>query len=214
MAVLNNVVFFYTKIQSPVPAFVKTNSEFVVDCVVDKATAKAYSKQFQKQKAKELDNEEFKEKYKVEEVPFPKQDEQYIIKLKKNHIKDGKQTPDKYRPRVLQATEDGNVDITFEKLVGNGSKGRASYRVTENDFGTFAELQAILVEDLVEYGGGSVTSDFGDVKLKDVPASQKVVNKQGEADEAEEEEKPVKAAPKKPNKAKAPVEDEDDDIPF
>lgn len=219
MAILDNAVFFYTKIQSPTAAFVKTNSEFVVDCVVDKATGKAFSKQFQKQKAKVLDNEEFCEKYKVEEVPFPDQDEQYVIKLKKNHIKDGKVSPEKYRPRVLEATEDGNVDITFDKLVGNGSKGKASYRVTENDFGTFAELQSILVEDLIEYAGGGVTSDFGNVKLKEVPANQKVVQKQGEVEqEGEGEQEEVKAKPvakKTAAKKPAPVQvDLDDDIPF
>lgn len=218
MAILNNATFFYTKIQSPVAAFVKTNSEFVVDCVVSKAVAKAFSKEFQKQKAKEVDNDEFLEKYKTETLPFPDQDEQYVIKLKKNHIKDGKQTPEKYRPRVLLATEDGNVDVTFTSLVGNGSTGKASYRVVENSFGTFAELQAILVEDLVEYaGGGSVTSDFGNVKLAEVPAETRVVAKQGDADEEEVVEEKPKAVAKKPAAAKKPpveLEDDGSDLPF
>jgi hypothetical protein len=183
MAIIDNVYFFYTKIASPVAAFVKTNSEFVVDCVVDKKTAKEYAKKFQKQKPKELDNEEFKAKYKVDEVPFPNQEEQYVIKSKKNHIKDGKQTPEKYFPRVLLATEEGNVDITYEKSVGNNSRGKLSYRETTNDFGTFAELSAILVEDLIEYGGGGgggVTGDFGAVKLAETPENLKVVQKQEE----------------------------------
>lgn len=210
MAVLENVTFFYTKIQSPTAAFVKTNSEWVVDCVVDKATAKAHSKQFQKQKAKEIDNDEFMGKYKVDEVPFPDQDEQYVIKLKKNHIKDGKETPSQYRPRVLQVTPEGNVDVTFEKQVGNGSTGKASYRVTENDFGVFCELQSILVDNFVEYtGGGGVTSDFGNVPLAEVPVSQKVVKKQGEAVAEEKEDAAAKAS--KPVKAlKVKAEDFDE----
>lgn len=179
MAVIDNVYFFYTKIASPVPAFVKTNSEFVVDCVVDKKTAKEFAKKFQKQKPKEIDNADFLVKYKVDKVPFPEQDEQFVIKSKKNHIKDGKQTPEKYFPRVLQATEDGNVDITYDKQVGNFSKGKLSYRETSNDFGVFSELAAILIEDLVEYGGaGGVTADFGTVELKATPDNLKVVQKQ------------------------------------
>jgi hypothetical protein len=200
MAVIDNVYFFYTKIASPVPAFVKTNSEFVVDCVVDKKTAKEYNKKFQKQKAKEIDNDEFKVKYKVDEVPFPDQDEQYVIKSKKNHIKDGRQTPEKYFPRVLLATENGNVDITYDKQVGNGSFGKLSYRETSNDFGVFAELSAILVENLVEYGGnGGVTADFGAVELKATPDNLKVVQKQEEG-----------VASKSVKKAEPKVEEEED----
>jgi hypothetical protein len=220
MAIIDNVTFFYVKIQSPVPAFIKTNSEYTVECVVDKATAKAFGKQFQKQKPKEVDNEDFLDKYKVKELPFPDQDEQFVISLKKGHIKDGKASPEKYRPRVLEVTEDGNEDITFDKLVANGSTGKVSYRVNENDYGTFAELQAILVEDLIEYKGGSVTSDFGAVKLKDVPADQKVKQKQSDdkaADEAPDE--PAKPAatsakPAKPKKPVAKTDDEENKSPF
>lgn len=203
MAVIDNAYFFYTKIMSPVPAFVKTNSEFVVDCVVDKKTAKEFSKKFQKQKAKEVDNEEFLTRYKTDKLPFPEQEEQWVIKLKKNHTKEGKVTPSKYFPRVLLATEDGNIDITYDSQIGNFSRGKASYRETTNDFGTFAELSALLVEELVEYGGVGVTADFGDVQLKAVPESMQVVQKQSDV-QAE--------APKKPTKAKqADVEIEDSD---
>ena len=43
-------------------------------------------------------------------------------------------------------------------LVGNGSKGVVAFNVTKNDFGTFPQLLGVLINDLVEYEGGSETS--------------------------------------------------------
>lgn len=182
MAVIENVYFFYTKLASPVPAFNKADSEFVVDCVVDKKTAKEHSKKFPKQKAKEFDNEEFMQKYKTDKVPFPSQDEQYVIKAKKSHTKNGRQTPEKYFPRVILATPEGNVDCTYTTQIGNGSFGKLSYRENSNTYGNFFDLQAILVEKLVEFTGGSggIAADFGAVKLAEAPEDMKVVQKQSE----------------------------------
>lgn len=203
MPVINNVTFLYTKIQSPVPAYNKVDSEFSVDVVLSKADAKAINKEFPKQKAKEIDNDEFVEKYKID-LPFPTQDEQFILKLKKSHTKNGKQTPEQYFPRVFVATPEGNVDETYNLLVSNGSTGKASYRVKETDtYGNFIELQSILVEHLIPYvsKAGSIGSEFGVTKLAEVPQNQRVVNKQGE----QEEDKPTKPV-KKPTKV---VEDDD-----
>lgn len=183
MALIENVTFLYAKVQNPVPAFNKVDSEWSVDVVCSKADAKKVKKEFPKTSLKEFDNADFTEKFGIE-PPFPTQDEQFILKFKKSHIKNGKETPEKYRPRVIQETANGRVDITFDKLVGNGSKGTLSYRVKETDsYGNFAELQAILVTDLVEYQSkaGGVTDDFGPVKLADAPVQEKVAVKQGEA---------------------------------
>lgn len=185
MAIVSNVTFIYTKIQNPVPAYNKVDSEWSVDVVMSKKDAKAIKKDYPKTSLKEYDNADFVEKFGFE-VPFPEQDEQFIIKFKKSHIKGGKETPEKYRPRVIQELADGSrVDVTFEKLVGNGSKGDLSYRIKETDtYGNFVELQAILVKELVEYQSkaGAVTEDFGTVKLAEAPAGkEKVVEVQGGA---------------------------------
>lgn len=185
MAIVSNVTFIYTKIQNPVPAYNKVDSEWSVDVVMSKKDAKAIKKDYPKTSLKEYDNVDFVEKFNFE-VPFPDQDEQFVIKFKKSHIKNGKETPEKYRPRVIQELEDGSrVDVTFEKLVGNGSKGDLSYRIKETDtYGNFVELQAILVKELVEYQSkaGAVTEDFGAVKLAEAPAGkEKVAEVQGGA---------------------------------
>lgn len=205
MAILADVTFFYTKIMNPVPAYNKADSEWVVDVVADKKSAKQIKKDFPKTSLKEYDNDEFREKFGVE-PPFPKQDEQYVIKFKKSHIKGGKETPEKYRPRVIQELEDGSrVDITFDKFVGNGSKGDLSYRIKETDsYGNFVELQAILVKELVEYQSKSagVTDEFGPVSLKAAPKEQ-VAEIQGDP-----------KAKAKPRKEEVQEEQEEESLPF
>lgn len=212
MATVNNCTFIYTKMQSPVKAYNQIDTEWSVDVVMSKKDAKSLKKDFPKTSLKEYDNDEFQEKFGFA-PPFPEQDEQFIIKLKKSHIKNGKETPEKYRPRVILQKEDGTrEDITFTKLVGNGSKGVLSYRVKETTtYGNFAELQAILVTDLVEYQskGGGVTDDFGDVDLAPAPKKETVVEIQGDPE--------AKAKPRKEDSPKVETPDDsefDDDIPF
>lgn len=184
MALIENVTFLFAKLQNAVPAYNKIDSEWTVDVVCSKADAKKVKKEFPKTSLKEFDNADFTEKFGIE-PPFPAQDEQFILKFKKAHIKNGQETPEKYRPRVIQQLEDGGrEDITFEKLIGNGSKGTMSYRIKETkDYGNFVELQALLITDLVEYKSkaGGVTDDFGPVKLAEAPVQEKVAVKQGGA---------------------------------
>ena len=211
MPVINNVTFLYTKIQSPVAAYNKEDSEFSVDVVLSKADAKAISKEYPKQRAKEYDNDEFTTKFKLD-PPFSKQDEQYVLKLKKAHTKNGEVTPEQYFPRVFVVTPEGNVDQTYEVLVSNGSTGKASYRVKETDsYGNFIELQSILVENLIPYvsKGGSIGAEFGVTKLAKVPQNHRTVQKQGEAegDEDGAPAKPVVKKPVAPKKAAAPALD-------
>lgn len=163
--VIEGVGFYYTKIQNPSPKFnPEDGNEYVVDLHVDKATAKAWGKEFPKNKPKEMDYDDFVEKF--GETNAIGTDEQFFIKLKKNesYDKNGVRTPidDKYRPRVLQEVDGELEDITFTKLVGNGSKGVAQYEINENKYGKFANLVAIKVEELDEYvsKGGDVTEKF------------------------------------------------------
>jgi hypothetical protein len=178
--IIDNVVFAYVKIQSPVNKYQSTDSEFTVDCVVSKAQAKEWNKAFPKQKAKVVENDEFTDKFKMD-LPFPDQDEQYVLKLKKPHIKNGKELDQRYRPRVFLSTDGEPKDITFDTLPANGSKGKAAYTVRSNDFGTFSQLDSILIEDLIEYKSGAVVGGaFGVTSVAEAPAA-KVVNKQTDA---------------------------------
>ena len=164
---ISNVTFFWTKIQKPTLKFQsQTEKEFVVDVLVDKATAKAWNKEFPKQKAKEIDNDDFNEKFGAEHA-IEGQDEQFIIRLKKGATYKDKETsaikdiPEQYRPRVFLADENDELeDVTFTTLVGNGSKGVVQFEVNTNSFGTFAQLSAIKVENLVKVEGGDITAKF------------------------------------------------------
>lgn len=222
MPVLNNVTFAYVKVQNPVLKYQSQDSEYTVDCIVSKADSKLWNKSFPKQKAKEVDNAEFTEKFKIE-PPFPDQDEQFIIKMKKPHVKNGKMMDERYRPRVFLADVNGGEpsDITFSVLPANGSKGKVAYNERSNDFGTFAGLDSILIEELIEYKStNTVGGAFGVSTLAEAPAA-KVVNKQTDA--VEEATEPSKAqantevAPKpKASPKAAPVaqEDFDESVPF
>ena len=164
--VITGTTLFWTKLQKPTLKYQSTTEkEFVVDVLVDKETAKAWNKQFSKQKAKEIDIDDFNSRYGAEHAIGS--DDQYILKLKKSATYSDKQTgeikeiADIYKPRVFLEDEDGLLeDITFTTLVGNGSKGVVQFEVNTNTFGTFAQLSAIKVEQLVAMEGGDVASKF------------------------------------------------------
>ena len=80
-------------------------------------------------------------------------------------------------------------DVTFTTLVGNGSKGVVQFDVNTNSFGTFAQLSAIKVENLVKVEGGDTTAKF---------------DKLGK----------VKGLAENPNANKQEQESDDSDIPF
>lgn len=195
---LENVTLFYTKMKTPSLKYQsQTEKEFAVTAIVDKATAKAFGKQFSKQKPKELDNDEFNERY-GEQYAIEGQDEQYLITLKKPATYKDKETaaikdiPDAYRPRVF--IDDGNgelEDITFSKLVGNGSKGTIQFEVNENSYGTFAKLLAVKVDELVEVQQGDSAGKFnvlGKIKsLADNPEAIAQTESQAKPQQAKEE---------------------------
>ena len=203
-------VFAYAKIQEPAFKYQSTTEkEFSIDIIVDKATAKAFGKQFPKQKGKTVDNDDFEEIYKIP-PPFPDQDEQFVLKLKRPaQYKDGKPLPESYWPKVMQKKGGKAVQIPREVLVGNGSTGKVSYDVNENDYGTFAKLKNILVEDLKEYkkSGGSGADDFG------LELEKPTADEFGSADDGEgnEVKVPAKAAKTSTKTSKKPPVDEETD---
>lgn len=177
MAVLKNVVLAYVKVQQPAQKFETEgpqNTEWSVDCVISEKDAKAWKKQFKKQPPKEFSNEEFKKVFRID-PPFADQDEQYVVKVKKDtHYKDKetgrlKQFDPKYRVKVYEKvglTEDGKPllkDITKSKLISNGSEGVVMYDVVSNKYGTFAKLKAVRVDKLIEYQAADNVDELGEV---------------------------------------------------
>lgn len=208
-----SAVFAYAKIQEPAFKYQSTTEkEFSIDLIVDKATAKAFGKQFPKQKGKTVDNDDFEEIYKMP-PPFPDQDEQYVLKLKRPaQYKDGKPLPESYWPKVMQKRGGKAVQIPREVLVGNGSTGKVSYDINENDYGTFAKLKNILVEDLKGYKktGGSGADDFG-LELEEPTADEFGSADDGEGNEVKV---PAKAAKTSSKTSKKEAEPEESDSPF
>lgn len=196
-------------IQEPVKCYEKDKGqEWKIGIVVDEDTADAWDEIYKKQPAKAVKTADFEEIYNVA-PPFPDEKKQYIITLKKNtKLANGEPVPDVYQPKVLLQTEDGRVDITYEKLVGNGSLGSVSVDHFENDYGAMARLKNVLVKELVEYTKSegksySAGSEFDDEQEVEPPKSART--------------KPAaKAAPKvaaKTASKKAEVVD-DDSEPF
>ena len=153
---------------------------------------------------KKVKVEEFEEIYKCP-VPENANKKVWVITLRKSTElgKTGEKVPEKYAPKVFELTEKGNrLEITNEKLVGNGSKGSISIdRFDRNKGGSSLYLKNILVTDLVEY----------------VPVEHAEAGSEFDDDDSVEEEKPAKAAPAKKTAAKPKADKTDDvsdDIPF
>lgn len=179
MPVLNDVTFLYTKIaRAELMYESKDRHEFSVDVAISKEQAKHWDKKYSKQKHKRIDNEDFVKIFKID-PPFPDQDEQYVVKLKKKAEyvdKDSgtiKPIPDQYRPRVFTKGDDGKLKDITTTLIANGSKGAAQFDENTNSFGTFAQLKALRVDKLIEYqAAGASYDELGDVgELQDLSES-------------------------------------------
>lgn len=165
MATISGVLF-YTCVQQPTFKYQdKVNKEFKVSVCVSEDEADDWNDKFPKQAAKVVKTSDFEKEYKVA-APFPDARKQYIITLKRDaQYADGNPVADKYKPKVFMKGANGLLDdITQEKLVGNGSVGVVSYEVRSNDYGDFAKLKNIRVDQLVEY----VTRGTGDDELGQV----------------------------------------------
>jgi len=147
MPVLENATLNYVKIKYPGKKYESNDTQWSVDACISEAQAKEWNKMFRQQKAKEYTNEEYKRAFRATEVPFPNQDEQYVVKIKQDTHYNG--APREFGAvRVLDSS--GN-DITEEHLVGNGSKGAVAYRIADWKDKQFAKLVAVRVDDLVHY---------------------------------------------------------------
>ena len=201
--------FVYAKVGQPDTKYQSTEKEWSIEVIVDEDTADAWNEQFKKQPAKKIKASEFEAKYKIP-VPSELKNEKNVfgIKLKRQATNDGVPVDEQFRPKVFVDDSEGTrTEIGQSRLIANGSFGKVSYYISTNDFGTFARLQNVLMEEdnFKEYessGGNKAGDEFGSKPVK-VEAPRKEVL----------EARPEKAAPAKKAKA-AHVEDDSMDAPF
>lgn len=198
--------FVYAKVGQPDTKYQSTDKEWSIEVIVDEDTADAWDAQFKKQPAKKIKASEFEAKYKIP-VPDALKNEKNVfgIKLKRQATNDGVPVDDEFRPKVFVDDTEGNrTEIGQSRLIANGSFGKVSYYISSNDYGTFARLQNVLMEEanFIEYessgGSGKAGDEFGSKPVKTEAPRKEVL-----------EARPEKVATK--SKAK-PVMLEDDDL--
>jgi hypothetical protein len=176
----------YTVANEAVACFEKEKGkEWKTSIAVDEDQADAFNELYPKQSAKVVKTADFEEIYKCP-APFPDEKKQYVITLRLNtKLGNGEPVPEQYQPKVLQVIDGERVDITKEKLVGNGSKGKVSITHYAGKMGDVARLKNILVTELVEYEGGTGGSNDGS-EFDDEPAVKKPAAKKAPAKKSTE----------------------------
>ncbi len=210
--IIENVTLCFAKIAESGKKFESEDREYSVNVTVNKQTAKDFKKKFTKQPIKEFDNADYEAKFGIK-VPYPEQDEQFVIKLSKGHIINGVESyNNKFRPQAYLVNQDSTLTcITTSRLIANGSIADVAYRVTTNKFGTFAHLEGVRITNLIEYRKSSnLLNPFGGVvsviEEEDKSVSEARKNR-------EEEETPV--PPQQPSNTGFDPSDMDDrDLPF
>ena len=175
--VLRNAVLLYTSIAQPYKG--KFKPQFRVSVPISALTKREVKKLAAKISLKECATEEFCEEYKVDEVPFPKQDEQVILTLAKKAVyADGNPLKPEHRPRLLKPIGNGKVKDISKTMLSNGSIGDVYFHIVQSDEnGSWLDLDAIVVKKLVEYEGkgpGAI-SQFdieGELETFDTPQRQ------------------------------------------
>ena len=215
-------VIVYAKIAQPDLKFQSKDTEFSIGVIVNEDTADAWDEQFKKQPATKIKATDFEAKFKFPlPAEFKGEKNVFQIKLKRDAVVNGEPFyPDNY-PKVFLDTADERIDITHSRLIANGSRGKVSYRINSNDFGTFARLNNVLFDEkgFIEYeskGGGGVGSEFGNSKPVKVEPAKESVTQARQPREVDPEEEPKKAAAPA-QKVVAPAQNadfDDSDIPF
>jgi len=159
--------FVYAKVGQPDNKYQSTEKEWSIEVIVDEDTADAWNEQFKKQPAKKIKTSEFETKYKIP-VPLALKNEKNVfgIKLKRQATNNGIAVDDQFRPKVFIDDSEGNrTEIGQSRLIANGSFGKVSYYISTNDFGTFARLQNVLMDEdnFKEYeaSNGKAGDEFG-----------------------------------------------------
>ena len=196
-------VLVYAKIAQPDQKYQSKDTEFSVGIIVSEDEADAWEEKF-KAAPKKIKATEFEAKYRF---PLPEQfkgeKNVFQITLKRDAVVDSEPFYPHNYPRVFLDTEDERIDITKSRLIANGSYGKVSYRINSNDFGTFAKLSNVLLDEegFIEYeskGGGVAGSEFGGGRPVKVEAEKESVTnarapRREEADEEDFESLPKAA---------------------
>lgn len=183
----------YAKVAESTKKYQSNDEEYVISVIINEDQADAWEEEFKKQPAKKVKAADFEEKYRI---PLPEQfkgeKNVYELKLKKDAIKDGVPFYPEHRPKVFVDYDNGDrVEITESRLLANGSFGKVSYRISENDFGRFAKLNNVLLTEagFKEYvpTSGGVGSEFGGTKEVKKEAPRKEVTQARSAKVAKKE---------------------------
>lgn len=209
-------MLLYVSVQEPAKAYVKQGApekpkEWKASVVL---TDEDYVDELEKY-AKKLDTQvslkkvksaDFKEEYKVD-PPEDAGKNVWVFTLRKSTELGStkKPVPEQYRPRVFERQGSRLVDITNQKLVGNGSIGTISVdRFDRDKGGSSLYLKNVLVEELVEY----VKPEGGETYE---PGSEFSSADGGEGNAVKV---PTKAAKTSSKPSKKTVEDSDESSPF
>lgn len=209
----------YAKVGQPDNKYQSDEKEWSVEVIIDEDAAEAWDDQFQKQKAKKIKASEFEAKYRIP-CPIDNAKNVYSVKLKRQATNDGVMVDENFRPKVYLDDASGErSEIGQSRKIANGSYGKVSYYISSNDYGTFARLQNVLLdeagfkeyESTGGYGGGSEFGGGG--KTVKTEAAREEVMAARPAKAAPEMAKKVNTGERK--KAVAMVEEDDfSDSPF
>lgn len=186
--IITDATFYYTCIRKPVAIYddrklpyAQARKEYKTTVAVDEDTADQWDEIFGKQPSQKHSNQKFVENYKlddVSEVPYPDEKKQFTIKVtQKAQKKDGSAIDPRAIPKVFKREGKKGVEIGKTTNVGNGSKGTLVVRVMTNDYGSFAYLDTLAIDTLVEYddNSGAVNKDtldalgFDDIETQEMP---------------------------------------------
>lgn len=211
--VLEDVAFFWTKIQTPGKKFESEDTEWCTTVVMTKAQANELKAKLPKVNPKPVPNDDFVERFKVD-VPFPEESIQYVYKLQRNTIRgNGEPVEEEKAPRVIFTRPDGvNVNITKKVLVGNGSRGDALFFVSDTRFGKFPKLKDIIVTKLVPYEAPEGDNGFMEVVEASDEDLDALLGVEGLNEKAEVTEKATKGETKSTKATGVPVTD--DQLPW
>lgn len=193
-------VAFYTKFKDPsviytekdLPKSQHKNFEWTVEVVVDEDTADAYDETVgDKQSSKKLSKAQAAKKFRLVDDEGNPDDEKFkeanlnpsykkffVIKKAQRCQKQDGSPLTSLQPRAIHKVDGENVDITFKKLVGNGSVVNLLMRYADQgSYGVSSYPDKMVVTELIEYeSGGSEglseeEQDFlgGDVQFDDIP---------------------------------------------
>lgn len=159
-------VLHYCMVKNPGLAMDKKTRQWQVQIEITEDFADKIEEEYPDMRGsiKSYKADKFEEIFKVAPSVEPDAKKHFVISVKQACTINGKKFG--YPVRVLMKGENGKLqDVTQKTEVGNGSKGVVQVREMESAKWktTTLKLQAIRVDDLVEYESGSSLDELGEV---------------------------------------------------